>query len=274
MPVISISRGSYSYGTTIAEKIAEKLGYICIAREVLLEASKEYDIPEIKLVGAVHDTPSILDRLIDGKEKYMAYIQAALLKYLQKNNIVYHGFGGQFFLKDIPHVLKVRIFANIEDRVRLVIERDHISNKKALGLIKNLDKQRKRWSKHLYGIDPRDASLYDLVMQVGKFSVDDIVDIICHTVELKHFKTTPESQQAMNDLCLSAEVKAALIEIKRDIQVSTKNGIVHLDTPILESKKFEMEQTIRDILEKLPDVKDVKFNFISIPAYPQPGLDI
>jgi len=270
-----MSRGSYSYGKEIAEKVAQRLGYACIAREVLIEASEEFNIPEIKLFNAVHDAPSILDRFTYGKEKYIAYIQTTLLKYLKKDNVIYHGFGGQFFIKDISHVLKVRINADIEDRVRLVIERDRISRKEALSLIRNLDKQRKKWSKHLAGIDLWDSSLYELVIQVGKISVDDVVDIICHTAGLERFKTTPDSQQAMEDLCLSAEVKVALIDIKQDIQdiqVSAQNGIVYVKTSILESKEYELEQNIRKIVEKLPGVKDIKIDITSISAYVHNGI--
>ncbi|MGO9691663.1 MAG: cytidylate kinase family protein, partial [Syntrophobacteraceae bacterium] len=50
MAIITISRGSYSNGKEVAEKVAQKLGYKCYAREVILEASKEFNIPEIKLV--------------------------------------------------------------------------------------------------------------------------------------------------------------------------------------------------------------------------------
>ncbi len=274
MSVITISRGSFSYGKGIAEKLSEKLGYNAIAREVLIEASEEFNIPEVKLVSAVNDAPSIFDRFIDGKEKYMTYIEAALLRHLRKDNVVYHGFGGFYFLRDIPHVLRVRINADMEDRVKLLRERDHIPRKQALSQIRNLDRQRKKWSKHLYGIDPWDSSLYDLTVQVGKISVDDAVDIICSTAGLACFKTTPESQQAMDDLCLSAEVKAALIGIKRSIQVSAQNGVVYLRTTILEYKKYEMEKNIRDIVERIPDVKDVKIDFIAVPAHLHTGMDI
>jgi hypothetical protein len=63
MAVITISRGSYSRGKEIAEKIAAKLDYDCISRDLLLEVSKEHNIPEIKLVNAIHDAPGILARL-------------------------------------------------------------------------------------------------------------------------------------------------------------------------------------------------------------------
>ena len=76
----------------------------------------------------------------------------------------------------------------------------------------------------------------------------------------------------MDDLCLSVEVKAALVNIKRDIQVSAHNGIVYINTTILESKEIALEQNIRSVVEKLPDVKDVKINLTSIPAYVHNGI--
>ena len=41
----------------------------------------------------------------------------SLLQHVLKDNVVYHGLAGHYFLQDIPHVLKVRIIADIEDRV-------------------------------------------------------------------------------------------------------------------------------------------------------------
>ena len=78
MSIITISRGSYFRGKEVAEKLAKKLGYACISRDILLEASEEFNIPEIKLIRAIQDAPSILNRLTRQKEKYVAYIRAAL----------------------------------------------------------------------------------------------------------------------------------------------------------------------------------------------------
>ncbi|MBW2622086.1 MAG: cytidylate kinase-like family protein, partial [Deltaproteobacteria bacterium] len=103
MSVITISRGSYSKGKEVAEKTAERLGYDLISRDIILEASKEFNIPEIKLVRALHDAPSILDRYRHGRQKYIAFIRAALLKHFSQDNIVYHGLAGHFFVKGIPH---------------------------------------------------------------------------------------------------------------------------------------------------------------------------
>jgi len=88
MSIITISRGSYSRGKEVAEKIAQRLGYECVSRDVLIEASDEFNIPEIKLVRAIHDSPSVLDRFTHGKEKYVSYIRAAVLKRDMKDNVV------------------------------------------------------------------------------------------------------------------------------------------------------------------------------------------
>jgi hypothetical protein len=62
MSIVTISRGTYTRGKEIAEKLAAKLGYECLSREILLEASEQFNIPEIKLVRAIHNAPSILER--------------------------------------------------------------------------------------------------------------------------------------------------------------------------------------------------------------------
>jgi hypothetical protein len=113
MPIITISRGSYSRGKEVAEKLAQKLGYKCISRDILLEASEQFNIPEIKLIRAIHDAPSVLERFTHGKERYVAYIRSTLLKHVQKDNVVYHGLAGHYFLLGISHVIKVRIMADL-----------------------------------------------------------------------------------------------------------------------------------------------------------------
>ncbi|MGE5310768.1 MAG: AAA family ATPase, partial [Nitrospirota bacterium] len=131
MAIITISRGSYSRGKGVAEKVAERLGYQCIGRDLLLAASEEFNIPEIKLIRAIHDAPSVLDRFTYGREKYIAFIQAALLRHFRRDNLVYHGLAGHFFVRGVSHVLKVRIISDLADRVKLEMEREKISEKEA-----------------------------------------------------------------------------------------------------------------------------------------------
>lgn len=260
MAIITISRGSYSRGKEVAEKVAQKLGYECIARETILEASEQFSIPEIKLVRAIHDAPSILDRFVYGKEKFIAYIQAALLRHVRKDNVVYHGLAGHFLLTGISHVLKVRIISDMNDRVELEMERENIGKKEALRILMKDDQERRKWSKYLYGIDTWDPSLYDIILHIKRLTADDVVDTICHAVGLPHFQTTAQSQKALEDHLLASEVKAVLVDLKPDIDVSANDGIVLVSTKVHISQEEHLVHEIRELGERIPGVKKINVN--------------
>lgn len=261
MSIITISRGSYSRGKEVAEKLAKILKYRCLSRDILLNASKQFDIPEIHLVRAIHDSPSILDRFTYGKEGYVAYIRSALLKEVQKDNVVYHGLAGHFLLQGIPHVLKVRIIADFEDRVKEEMRRENISEKEARDILKRDDSERRKWSLHLYGVDTWDSSLYDMVLQPKTMTVDDAVNIILHTVQLPCFQTTPRSKEILNDLALAAQVQAALVEEFPAFTVSAKDGEVFVDIKSSAFVRKEVPERIQNLANRASGFK-VKVNFI------------
>ncbi|MDO9529291.1 MAG: cytidylate kinase-like family protein [Syntrophales bacterium] len=255
MSIITISRGSHTRGKEIAEKVANKLGYKCIAREVLIDASASYNISEVKLLQAIADPPSFFDRFTRVKEKYITYIESELLKHLKQDNIVYHGFAGHFFVKDISHVLKVRIIADIKDRAKIVMERDKISKKEAFQFLKKIDSQRTKWSKNLYGIDVVDPVLYDIVINIKNITVDRAVEIICKAVKLKQFQTTPESQKAIEDLSLASQVKAALTDANNETEVYADGGDIRVKTVSTLSEKEK--DKIKKAAEKVSGVLKV-----------------
>ncbi|MBU2488400.1 MAG: cytidylate kinase family protein [Proteobacteria bacterium] len=259
MSVITISRGSFSHGKEVAEKLAARLGYQCIAREVLLEASQEYNISELKLSKAVFDSPSFLDRFLYRKEKYVAFIQSVVLRHLREDNVVYHGFAGHFFVRDVPHVLKVRIIADLEDRTKIVMERDDVTRREAQETLRHLDDQRSKWSRRLYGIDTQDPVSYDMVLHIHNLTADDVVEVIAHTAGLPRFRTTPGSQQRMEDLYLAALVKAALVEAHPDVEVEAEKGDVLVKLNGTLSARGEQDaERAKEIARKIPGVTDVR----------------
>jgi cytidylate kinase len=258
MAVITISRGSHSRGKEVAEKLAKKLGYECISREVILEASEDFNVPEVMLLQAVYNAPSVLGRFIYGKERYRAFIDVALFKQFRKNNIVYHGFAGHFFVRNVPHALKVRIIANLEDRIKLVMSKEDISRKDAIKFLERLDEERVKWGQYFYSMDTRDPHLYDMVINIDKLSPDDAVHIIHSTVNLKTFETTPASQQIVEDLYLSALVKLTLAEKYPDAEVSAQEGVVSVSLRVPQILKEEMKREVETSIKSVPGVKDVK----------------
>lgn len=205
MPIITISRCSYTHGKDVAEAVAKTLGYACISREALLDASQEFNMPGIKLV---RELPITLDQTIFNKYRYISYIRSALLRHLAKDNVVYHGFCGHAFFKDIDHVLKVQITADLEDRVKLVMNRDGFSRNEALLFIKTIDDARKKWCQKFYKIDLSKIGQYDISLNISKFPRDKAVDIICKIAMLERFKTTAKSRRAMDELLIAADAGA------------------------------------------------------------------
>jgi cytidylate kinase len=262
--IITISRGSYSRGKEVAEKLARVLGYKCLSRDILLKASEQFDIPEIKLIRAIHDAPSILDRFTFGKERYVAYIRSALLQQVQKDNVVYHGLAGHFFLQGIPHVLKVRIIADFADRVKEEMRRENISEKEAADILRKDDNERRRWSLQLYGIDTWDANLYDLVVHIKTLCVNDAVDLIRCATALPCFQTTAESQKLLDDLVLAAEVKAALSEDFPTVTVAAKDGELLVGVKSSQFEKAEVAERIEFLARKAVGF-DVKVNYTLAP---------
>ncbi len=264
MSIVTISRGSYSRGKEVAEKVAQKLGYECISRDVLLAASEQFNIPEIKLVRAIHDAPRILERFTYGKERYVAYIRAALLRQVQKDNVVYHGLAGHFFLQGIPHVLKVRIIADFEDRVAEEMKREQISAEAARAVLKKDDEERRKWSLQLYGADTWDPSLYDMVLHIKTLRVRDAVEIIICTLNQPSFKTTPESQKLLDDLVLAARIQAALVEDIPTARVTYEDGVVNVSMRDSVAGNEELDSKVRRIANSVAGI-EVKVKYLMLP---------
>jgi cytidylate kinase len=264
MSIITISRGSYSHGREVAEKLAGQLGYECVSREVILEASKQFNIPQLQLLKAVRNAPSILDRYRFGKERYVAYIRAALLRHVQRGNVVYHGFAGHFFLQQIPFVLNVRILAATGDRIEEVMRREKVSADDAQRTIERIDDERSKWSQHLYGIDSWDPSLYDMVLNLRSLSIDDAVKLIARNVELPAYQGTPETKKVLDNHVLAAQVEAALIAEFPQAKASARDGNVFVAVHGAMSQQRALTDKARDLASFVDGVKQVTVHFVPL----------
>ena len=260
MGVITISRGSYSKGKATAEKLAQHLGYECISRDILLETSAHFNIDELKLIRAIHDAPSILERFQHGKEKYIIFIRQAFLEHIRKDNVIYHGLAGHFFCQGIPNILKVRIIANLEDRIKEEMRREHISEKEARQILKKDDEERRKWGMHLYGIDTNDAVLYDVVLHIDSLKVDDAVEILANIARRPCFQTTPETQKVLAEYHTAVKAQETLFDRFPAAQVHCKKGIVYVTVETTLALEQETTKLIIHTLKEkgIDGLKDVK----------------
>ncbi len=258
MAIITISRGTFSGGRSLAECVAAKLGYRCISREVLAGAAKQYGAPEEKLYEALTEKPGVLERLTGGRTRYLAYIRAALCKEARDDNLMYHGHAGHLLLKDFPNVLRIRVIAKMEFRITAAMERHHLSREKAIEFIKTVDEKRVRWTRFLYHVDWTDPSLYDLVLNLDHLSLAGACEVVCHAASMPQYETTLESQKIMDDLVLSSNVRAIIATHK---EISDGNVAIEADEGVVTVRgmvgSLVDADRVRMIVRKVPGVKEI-----------------
>lgn len=262
MSIVTISRGSYSRGKQVAEKLAQALGYECISREIIIEASAQFNIPELKLVRAIHDAPTILDRFTSGKERFVAFFKAALLTHLQRDNVIFHGLAGHFFLQDIPHVFKVRISADLEDRVREEMQRERISADEARTVLVNDDNERRKWGHQMYGQDTWDPLLYDMVLHMQNLQVDDAVAIILNTLQRPCFQSSAQSRGMLDDLALAARVEAAVVKEFPRVTADADKGTVFVNVRGSLVDENLLTDKVKRLTQKVSGIKSLEVNVV------------
>jgi cytidylate kinase len=260
MAIVTISRGSYTKGKEIAERVAENLGYECLSRDILLEASEQFNIPEIRLVRALHDAPSVLERFGHGRERYVAFIENAFLEHVRRDNVVYHGLAGHFFLRGVAHGFKVRVIADLDERVRLEMERAEIDERTARETLKKDDFERRRWALALYGVDTVDPILYDMVLNVGNMTLDCAVEMISGAARSPCFATTEASQAKLENLLLASRVRVAVVDLCPEVRVSAVDRTAFVDVEAAPGEEIELRRKVQSLAAAVEGVEKVRVN--------------
>lgn len=259
MAIITISRGTFSGGKAVAESLSSKLGYPCISKEIILDAAEEFGVPEEKLIAAMEKPPKSWLQAPEKRISHLNYVRYALLMRARNDDLVYHGYAGHLLLGDITYVIRVRVIANMEYRIKAAMEQENLTRKEAISMIKKLDKQSLNWTRFLYGVEWQDPSLYDIVINLDRTSIEGAVDILTRMSELEDFKPDEASRMAFNNQVLSSMVWAALTKDDRtntsNLRVVADNGIVTISG----DAGFERDlNAIEEVIMKVEGVKEVK----------------
>ncbi len=243
MPIITISRGSFSGGKALAEWLAEKLGHRCLDRDAVVRDATAYGVSEDELRGALDRPPSFLERVKHKKYVYLVLLQAALADEAQPGKLVYHGNAGHLLLRGVGHVLRVRIVAPMTMRVGFLTASLGLTEAQAEAEIARRDQLRARWTRYLYGVDWHDPALYDIVLNLESVSIPEAGETVAALAGQPAFVETPESRSAIENLALSSKVRAALIlnegTAELELDVTAKKGTVTLAGKVRDSRQME-----------------------------------
>jgi cytidylate kinase len=266
MSIVTISRGAFSGGADLAGRIAGALGYRCVSREVFLEASQRYGVPEAKFVEVLEAQPHWWERWRESLRLYRVVLQAAMCELAQDGKLVYHGHGGHELLAGIRHVLKVQITAPMAFRVRQVCAREGLDETAAVQYIEQVDRARTRRLQTIFGHDWRDPTRYDLVLNIEHMSLETAARLIIEASKCADYQPTAESERALGNLTISARVQAALAVSTQtrhlSVGVKAEEGRVYLSGILSQS---ELADTIVRLVREVPGVTDVVADFESPP---------
>jgi cytidylate kinase len=266
MAIITVSRGTMSGGQALAECIASTLGAPCVGRELVVEAASALGVSGDVLREKMEKSPSLWARMTRERTTYVVAVRAALAEHAMTGNLVYHGFAGQLLLRGLPGVVRVRVIAPLEQRLRAVMDRQQITRQAAERYVAAVDADRERWVRLVYGEDIRDSGLYDVVLNLDAISVESACACVIGLAQRPEFRITPAVLARLDDFAVGCRVEVALLAAPAtrmlDLQVTVLGGVVTVqgevpDAAMVTDLSQRWEDDVRPVVQAVRGVKEV-----------------
>ena len=199
MSVITISRQFGAGGKTLGRRIADTLGYFYADEDIIERAVVEIyvssdgrEIIETEPVDKLRKFISKLnpfgtslmelplsdkERYIDGF-KYVELLNLIIPKIARDGNAVIVGRGGQYILHDVENTYNILLIANEEDKINFIVDHYRVSRTRAVQMINRMNKRRANLYSFFRKKDYDDPKLYDLILNMSKFSIDKAEKLI------------------------------------------------------------------------------------------------
>jgi cytidylate kinase len=265
MAIITITRGLQAGGRELARLLTDRLGYKRLSREVITGCARKYNILEEDLYNTLVEAPSRWQRLSKKQFRYLIFVQCALIDAARQDNVIYHGYAGQLFLRGVRHALKIRLEAPLEERVSAVMKDSGRAYEDALRHVEAADELRRRWWHLLHNADWHDPRFYDVSFNLHNMTLETVCDIVELLLQRKEFQTTEESLAGLERLSLESEVRAAIaaddsiwdqpVDVSAEGSVITLRGIV---------KNNKAKKAIVDVASRVKGVTDCKV-YLTLP---------
>jgi cytidylate kinase len=272
MSIITIQRGTKSGGEGLAQCVAESLGYPAVGGEVLEEAAAQLGVPPEDVGQKMEDRPGLFGRTPLITRLYVAAVRAALADHAGDGKLVYHGLAGGFLLRSLPGVLRLRLIAPVEVRVRALMETHGMDEASAEAYIQDVDHARETWVKNVYGQDIYDSTSYDMVLNLGSFSIPEACEVVITAAARPEFEMTEARSRVLKDFRTACQVRLALLEDlgtqTLDLDATVTNGVARVtgEAPVMNTG--EVGKRITEIVSSISGVTEVRLSIEWFDPYP------
>jgi cytidylate kinase len=224
MAILTVSRECQSGGDEIAGAVAEKLGYGLMGKKEIVQDIRAWGREWVAIAKELDEAaPSVWERYDWKYHGFLTLVEKAVFDYSLKDNVVIIGRGGNYLLRDVPHALRVRLTAPLDERVRRKMKAGRVDEKTARQRIALVDKARAGYVNANYGKGWEDTAGYDMVFNSGHEGYEEIAAVIVTALADKDRHKTPAAVDLLCGLSEAARVKAA---------VATNS---HLNVPTLDA---------------------------------------
>ena len=261
MAVITISRHPGSLGDTIARAIAERLSYRLVERAELIRVAERIggtDVAWDRAPEMRERSPSFWERLNEERRRYASVLRRATTQLAEEDDVVIVGLGGGQLLKGLSNVLRLQIIAPMDVRMERVMERGFddvvgpLSREQARDLIRKSDRDIGGYMRYLFNIDWLESHHWDLVINTGRFSVNEAVDIVAAIVDSGMLEPSVLDNQRLANLALASRVEATVLGDPtvwaNGLKVVAQDGRVRIEGEVItEEDREAVEQIVRSI---------------------------
>src|SRR2546428_12263061 len=188
-------------GREFGMALAQRLVYRYVNQELLLEAARRYGLAEDKLSPLDESKPTLFERFDTETRHHITVLQTPCLEFAEDDNCVLMRGGGQWLLRGVPHVLRVRVIAPFEHRVKQWVKRtaemtgETPNQRAAAELVRRDDAEKSGRMRYLYEVDVADPTLYELVVNTEKMKYEAVVAVIEGLVRRPDMATTDAGRQ-------------------------------------------------------------------------------
>jgi cytidylate kinase len=262
MAILTISREYGSGGEEIGHRVAERLGYEYVDKERLLTDLEKVGSRWGRIGRELDEVnPSLFERYDWQYQGFVAQMEALILAYAAANRVVIIGRGGSFLLQTVPYCLRARLVAPLKVRVERVMMKESLDQEAAERLIARVESDRAGYVKANFGKDWDMEQVYDLSLDTGNLSYDQVVDILLTGLADKDRLTTPEARTRLQHLALAYRLKARLATEPRlrvpTLEVALEDGTLVISSVIhTPGEEILLKEIAREGCGDLP----VRFN--------------
>lgn len=188
--VLTLSRQMGAGNSGFARTLGLRLSLRVFDRELLEYEAVRLGVSEAELEQVDEQPPGLWQRMRSGSlhQRYFEALGQLIKEFAERGNVLFVGRGGNRFLRDHGGAFHVRLVAEIQTRVRRVMEHRWLREEEARQLIAQSDSQRKRFHESYFDCDWTDPREYHLTVNSGRLG-PDAVDLIV-AAAARHWERT------------------------------------------------------------------------------------